>query len=294
MALAAVLSAMRSIILDAPALPSDENARRNFYREQFPGLSECEAIDLAKMQPERLTIYTRSIFSGEAGILKNYFRMTVAAIERAYQRQGRLLKLRDFVQAMHKVFPWKTKTTEGLVESFERFLAHPASELGDQRELIRELAAFERQVFFARRLPLNEYEPGQGLRIDELRTRTVGDLLTLHWKLPTTTALGAFHWDIPSAQAAYKQSGNLPEMIDEREVRIIFSRDHENYVHWTQVPESVRLYLSSVERKDDSLGSLAEAFVTSCPTHSDEAKMFSDFLKLVETLLATGAIVLPR
>jgi hypothetical protein len=292
MALAAVLSAMRSIILDAPKLPVDETARRSFYREQFPELSDFEVADLAKMQPNRLAIYTRSIFTGEAGILKNFFRMTIAVIERAQQRRSQPLKLRDAVQRMHSLFPWKTKTTEGLVESFERFLAHEAFELGEQRELIREIAAFERHIFYARRLPWDERSPDTHFRIERLHSLTVGEVLSMNYALPTTTSFGTFHWDIPAAHAAFKRDGVLPEQLEARALHLVFSRDSAHYIHWTKVPESVFAHLSSGDDTNRALGDLAETFVASYPAGSDEAQMFSDFLKLIDTLVSSGAIVL--
>src|SRR5690606_16960159 len=72
MALHAVLSAVRQILLDFDTLPASAHARMSLYRERFKDLSTEEVEDLARIPSEKLAIYQETIFVGESNILRNH------------------------------------------------------------------------------------------------------------------------------------------------------------------------------------------------------------------------------
>jgi len=291
MALAAVLSAMRTIILDAPSLPDTEGARRVSFRALFPVLSAEEIEDLAKISPDRFRIYTRSIFNGESGLIERYYALTCAMLGRTWEENhSESFSVRDLMRALHAKRPWKTATTEGLVENFGEYLKDLSSQLGKSQEQIIEAARFEREVFYARR---GADETTLALTREELAALTVGQVLNLTWSMPATSAWHSFNYDIAAAYTYFNaHSSALPSMIAEREHFLIFGRDVTNTVRWREISKEVFQYFEEQKSRSGSLGELAEHFVGVLPAGMPEEQSFVLFLEFVVDLVESGIISL--
>ena len=91
MALAAILSAFRQLVLDGIELPPTQDERAALYSKKFQGLSPEEIEDLSKMDPARLKVYTSSVFMAEGGILSTAFPLTLAILRRSWPGSAGLL-----------------------------------------------------------------------------------------------------------------------------------------------------------------------------------------------------------
>lgn len=295
MALAAVLSAMRTLILDAPELPEAESDRLRTFRSMFPDLSEEERVDLAKMRPARLGVYTRSIFIGEADLISTYQSMAVALLARSYRQQERRFGLVEFMRLVHKHHPWKTATTEGLIENFALALADSAIEVGPERQLAIDAARFERGLFYARRLPAGSHHPRESLELADLGEMTVGEILQLRWWPPQSTRLDVFSHDWGKAYRLFRQNDKrLPEVIDERALRVAFGRDRENTPRWQEVPPTLFQYLQGNLGSGGDLHGFAQSVLEDLAPQISEEEGFRAFLDYLRLLLDCGVMVVPR
>lgn len=293
MALAAVLSAMRTIILDAPQLPETEEARRISFHALFPQLSEHEVEDLAKISPQRFSIYTRSIFNSEADLIAHYHAFTCALIERAWQKKRReSLLLRDFVRMMHAKRPWKTSTTEGLLEAFGQFLEDRAADFGEYRQHILEAAAFERHLFYARRRVDSSPKGPSPIDRKRLAALTVGEVLNLSWHIPSTTSFQQFASDIPAAYSYFQShQGTPPAIIAQHKLFMMFGRDNRHVVRWREIPEPLYRYFTKASHGQGTLDAVAELFVETLPPGLSEQEGFVQFINFGLDLIEAGLIV---
>ncbi|MBN8548798.1 MAG: hypothetical protein J0M12_05750 [Deltaproteobacteria bacterium] len=293
MALAAMLSAMRTIILESPTLPESEEARRLTYHVLFPDLSSPEVEDLAKIPPQRFHIYTRSIFSGEADLISHYHAMTCALIERAMQKRSKqAFSMRDFVRTMHTTHPWKSSTTEGLLESFARYLQDKASEFGEFSRRILESAQFEHHLFVARRHPDNDHKPSASVDRNKLAKLTVGEVLELDWHIPATTSFQQFTFDIPAAYSYFHtHKGVLPPTIVQKHMYVMFGRDARHTVRWKEIPEELFTYFTKQSHGADRLDGVAARFVESLPPGLSEQESFAQFINFGVDLIEAGLVV---
>lgn len=296
MALAAVLSAIRTIILDVPDIPAGEQDRRVSYRVLFPELSVEEVEDLAKIPPQKLFIYTRSIFNGESDLIAHHHPFTCALVERAWQKHRRgEFKLRNLVRAVHAKHPWKTKWTEGLIESFGRYLADSASEFGDLRNQITEAAAFERHIFYARRCADAAAKGGVTVDRKRLASLTVGEVLSLGWYIPATTTFQTFTYDVPAAYAYFQShQGRLPNLIAQRKAFLMFGRDGRHAARWREIPEQLFSYFSKESRGEGTLDAVAERFVQTLPPGLSEQESFVQFITFGVDLIEAGLVVVNK
>ncbi len=294
MALAAVLSAMRSLILDAPPLPANQGDRIVALREMFPSLSQDEVEDLSKMEPARLQIYTTSIFNGESDLLGSCYKATVALLSRSLETREKNLNLLSFVQSLHHFHPWKTATTEGLVENFARGLADPRIEVGPLRRELVECSRFERHLFYARRTRSIDCDPKGSLQLGDLAELTVGEILELRWRMPQTVFFDTFAFDLGRFLAAFRRDGSLPAVLDEREVEIVFSRDRENMVRWREFEPALFAYFQRCGTTGGVLADMAGAVLNDLPESTPEDEGFRKFLEALRSAIECGVIVLPK
>jgi hypothetical protein len=291
MALAEMLSALRTIILDVPELPASQSERVKSFRGLFPALSNEEIEDLSHLPPERLQIYTRSIFSGERSLLLNNFKLTFAFMSREAAGGAALFASAELAREVHRQFPWKTSTTPGLIESFMNFLTgYPFSSI-EERETALDIATFEKSLFFIRRSEANLTPAGPTK--SDLSERTVGEILEIPLSLPANSMVQKSSCDLAAlSQSFTTHNGRLPEDVVRRPCWFALGRDHQHRTRWLEIPESVFHFLSENFARTATLGDLAGAFVESLDSGIPEKRAFGLFLDFACALAECGAISL--
>lgn len=291
MALASLLSAMRTLILDAPEVPEEQIERVRHYRSVFPELSHAEVDDLAKIAPAKFKIYTTSIFNGETDLIRNNFKVSCSLLEEIAADAGRPFALKPFVRLMHKFYPWKSWTTAALIENFLRFLNHPAAELGSWKDAAVEMASFEQQIFLARRKQTTAHDSEKCLSIPQIAAVTVGQLLETGWVLHETTSIQEYQHNVPELYERF----SLTKACSLAEVRrapcsIMVYREPSNTVGWTTIPKYVGEIFKA--KRQGTVAEVAEAFVASANAASEEAELFAQFSVFLDDLLRRRTVQL--
>lgn len=295
MALADVLSAMREIILDAPILPADEAARQHFYRSAFPRLSGAEIEDLAKVPERQWRTYTSSIFAGERNILRRYFEVTFALLERAWPRiSPEPFNAFELVRAMHRVRPWKDRAVSALADCFAGYLASDRPDIAAACPAALDMARLEIQAVYLRHAADDEFAPRDSLTPPDLNERTVAAVLELDMYIPSLVKVERFSCDAPALRREYYRSGEkLPDVIPAAASVAVAGRNANGFTRWTSVEPAVGAFFDTVPRTTRTpLGGLAEAFVAALPAELSDTEMFTRFLDRCGELIAGGALIL--
>jgi hypothetical protein len=292
--LAETLSALRQLILDDIELPPEHAARRALYGSLFPKLDGETLDDLARMEPQRLGVYTRSIFSGERGLLTSHFPLTVAVLQRfAEETTGKKLDLYEFVRGLHSRFPWNGNSTDSFAKNFaadtaERFFR------GEVPLEARECSRFELARLRAARSedsPLFQFPKPDPEAISRL---TVDELLDTKAGVPSGVRFELFEIDAAALYDEFREAEKtLPAgPIERHDTAIVISRSRSFSLFATALSRPVYDFLSRVPADElFALEELAEAFAGE-EAAADENRLFREFFQLVALLESRGAIVL--
>lgn len=293
MALADVLSAMRSIILDTPALSSDELERRSQYRALFSGLSDHELIDLAKIDPSKFTIYTTSIFIGERNLLRDNFPLTIKLLERSWPVEfGGAFDLFQFVKELHRRRPWRSTDTVVLGENFRLCITEDLTALRRHEPALPDAALFELRIREIKKWPDDPIEARDSLTPGDLATRTVDGLVALEYVIPSCVRFEMFSYDLRTARRAVVNGEAPAETFKEQESALAGARDRDQYVTWLSLaPEIHDLLAAQPRAAKQPLYAVAECLADKNPALS-EHDLFEKFLELTVALINNGVIVL--
>ncbi|MBX7142864.1 MAG: hypothetical protein K1X79_00260 [Oligoflexia bacterium] len=291
MALAAVLSALRTLILDLSELPADEPGRRSLYTHIFPDLSAAEVEDLAKIPPHRLNIYSTSIFTGEGKLLEAKLPMTWEALRKywdgSFHEQA---TYQQVARRVHALRPWRSSATEDLVEGLRAFIAEDMPLSSSKRDQLLALADFELDRFYAARLSSNILN-GQ-LSPDDLTSLTVSDLLALRCYVPSTTRISHFEFDVLAARAAFRAEKDFLPLMPVRQC-VATSRADDNSVFSMTIPTPTFELLNSVTAGSYlTVEELAATYLSTIPEVRDEAQQFQKFLGFLITLMKDRVLCL--
>ena len=294
MALAGVLSALRTFILDENNFPSTVSERIESYRSRFPGLSSDEVEDLAAIPPEKIKIYTTSIFSSQRKVLRNKFPMTFGYIERYYQNDLKQpFRATIFMRDQHKHRPWRSNYTVELVDNFCAYLSEDRQDLKLAIPWLEDVVAFEKSASRIHRASDDTYTIRQSLTASGLTNLTVGDFLSLDFFIPHFNHFARFKFDIPRVFHNFvRENRTIPkEMPLQRETFAAAGRNRYLNARWTRLSESEFDYLSKIPKSERiPISDFADAFVTW--SDDDETVGFQKFFGLVARLNEIGGIIL--
>jgi hypothetical protein len=295
MALAAVLSAMKELILDAPALPEEQSVREKYIKKSFPDLKDTEAEDLAKIPPAKFKIYTNSIFSSERDLIQTNFGMTIEYLKKYWKEEARgEFNLFQIIKELHKKRPWKSTHTVDLGRNFVDFVKNDLKRIQKKAPFINELAEMELLLRIVRRSSDDEIMPKHSLTGADISAKTVEEILNLSYIIPTCVEFTVFNYSLIEARSAFVDSDkkDLPKKIKPRKEFCSLSRNFEALQRWTEYDENFYDILSTHERqKPQPLSVLAEKFLEKSDDSRSEEDLFKEFIEVVYRCIKTGVLI---
>lgn len=290
MALQAVLSVFRQLILDGIDLPPTAAQREVLFRERFTELSDAEIEDLAKMEPSQLGIYTNSVFSAEGSILKNAFPLTLAVLEDAWPEDWGGYSTRTLARRIHKAAPWRGIHSMTLGESLRSFVGRECGRISAHAPWLLEAAQLEQTMLEIRRAPNEPVAPQSEAEIEQLAGLTVGELLALNAYVPALLREVQLTYDLLSVRRAVTEGEKLfaPNHLPQR---LLGARPHDYGVLFVAVPDQVSLLMLESRGRDLPLLQIAEAFQASVAVQeASEDEAFRAFYSTLRALVAAGAL----
>lgn len=206
MALADFLSAIRVLIMDGPALPSDAAERRTVLADRFPQLNASEISDLAALPPNRLHVYSDLVAGGERSMLRWAFPMTFAAIQAIDASADPLNLVRD----LHRHRTWHSASSRELARIFQAYLIENRRDLIEKWPGLADLAYYERtdlEVFYAADVP---HAPWNSDEESRLRALSVEALLNQRVFRPPYAAVREFSFDVLTIVDQWRTNQSLP------------------------------------------------------------------------------------
>ena len=278
MALASVLSALRTFILDAPELPSEQSAREVWLTRNIAGITAEEARDLAKIPPAKIRVYTESIFTAQSKIMKGYFPRTFAILESEWQAfRGERFSAMGLLMEMHKVSPWHSTKTLDLAANLTKFIENHLSDIGQRRPEIRSWMRREELNLKIRKGGDDAVSPRCWLKSDDLAGLSVEALLETRCFVPL------------NAQFTQFSPGTI--QLGAREEFAVGSRDRRYRVRWTPLDRPVWDYVSGLTRGAwNTVGNLAQVYVENAGAEGEEE--FKRFIAMLAQLVDNGAVAL--
>lgn len=294
MALHAVQSAMKTLIVGGIDLPDSATSREKVYRELFPELSSVEVQDLAAIPPQRLKIYTDSIFAAQSGILQRNFPCSVEMVKRMWPADlyGSFSPYR-LAQEVHRCAPWRGIHSDSLGESLLAFLASTsfAPALGNSGVL--DMATFELASLRIRKSPSNGFVPQLREAFEAAVEKTsVADLLLCSLTASPILHVLSLSFDVIECRKALRESGEPPG-YQTRMHTLVGARPVDYGSAWHEVPALVGELFEKVVQGDGErkvpVAALAEAFLPSL-VGKDEAATFREFMTHLSQLVEIGAL----
>ncbi len=289
MALADVLTAVRVLLQDGRKVASEQAEREEQYKGWFPKLSSAEIEDLAKIPPEQLDIYTSTIFTGEASIFRNHFKITLQYLERFWPPERGPLKLVPFVQRVHKRTPWKSYRTQELVNNICAYLQNEMPDLLARFPFVGQLAELEASTVRLKRM---DEAAGKTttLTLKEYAQLSVEDLLEHSLALNNVTTFKRWDYNLAALHEGFHyQERALPDKLEKIESFCLGSRNSEQAIFWTSLPGAVYEFLEKL-KAPAPLWQLAQIFTESQP-EQDETELFQAFSNLLVQLMQRGAVI---
>ena len=290
MSLQHVLSAVRELMLSAdkelPSLPAE---REELYSRWFPNLNSAELEDLAKIQPDRLGIYRKTIFNGEGSTLSLHLPMTLTRLKQHGHFPAALAR------ELHKKFPWKSNKSIDLLRGFKEFLRSELAPVVALSPEILDLCEIETLSLLIRRAPDDLVEAVRAKNPEILESLTVAQLLETKFIIPRHVCFAEFSFDVVGAHKHYRENKKtLPEIIERRQCFGVGARNASQYVRWINVPEAIWKCLQNAQAAaSQPLGELAEIIVESeCPDKSEQ-EAFIFFASILAAYINSGLVVIP-
>ena len=288
MALHAVLSAFRQLVLDGMDLPRSQAERATLYRNRFPQLSTEELEDLSKIEPDRIGVYTTSVFTAEGSILKSAFPLTLSLIEGWWPAASGSFSPRALAQAVHAVAPWRGIHSMSLGECLARYVDACCSDLQEQKPWLRDAVRLEQATLEIRKAPTEPTQPQDATVLERCAEMKVEELLQLSAYIPTLLHHLNVSYDIMPARRAAVEGDPLRD-CEKRDRSLVGARPHDYGVLWVDVPEEIAQLLVASRGSTISLGCVADAFPSS---DEGEEATFRAFYALIGELVSSGALTI--
>lgn len=283
MALNDFLRATGELITRLQEVPTDVNKRLEYLREKFPTLTQEEQSDLAALPLDKLSLYTRSIFSIEASILRNRLRRTIREIERCWKdRRSEPFNLRGLARTMKSNYPWRGYETLGLLESFHDFLTAELSDFVSVAPWLPDLCTYEIALYHVRRSVKEDADISQSLQISDIEQLTVKELLELSVIIPKRVTPLALH-----VNALDKDDGS--STLSKTRFALV-ARDKQFSVQTLEVTELIfDFFVESERQRPFALGELVQ-IVLHDPSE-EPITQFNKFYKVFRDLLEAGCLI---
>lgn len=298
MALPAVLSAMREIILDEPKLPADAGERRALYSHIFPNLTSDELEDLSKIAPQGFQVYSNSIYVGEKNLIANNFPISIAVLKNHWSTiTSQPFSLLSFMKELHKSKPWRSTTTMALCRNFSDYLHEAYPTLFESAPYLSDLLHLELCTRKIKKLPDDSKPPRASLPAKLLTAVTVGDLMESQFSIPTPNTFCKFAHDVITAREAFINSGGVfPDSVEAVGTTAALSRNERGYARWSRLSDQLYTFFVSQPRLTTlPVESRAEIIVEEKGIGSDsEEALLSLFLISLAVLVENGVILLHR
>ncbi len=291
MPLAALLSAIRRLVLDRLPIPEAFDERKVFFRGSFPELTAEEIADLAKIDPERLRIYTQTIFTGERSVLRNHFPITFSLLRARFDPD---LDTFEFTRDLHAARPWKSHLTIGLTTNFVEYLRLDRPDILDRIPELGDVAELERLTVDISRAEDSTNSFGTLLEIDQLSAMTVGALMECPAIFPSYVRVHDFEYDVLAFRHLFIQNGGeLPEVLcEQRRTFAVGGRSRALSVKWQAVSEPVFEFIGAQNSDEEfTLAELADAVIAGEIENQDEAELFKIFVRLLQALIKDGVLL---
>lgn len=293
MPLADVLSAMRQIILEPPRLPEDAEARTESIKKLFPALTVEEAIDLAKIDPERFMVYTKSIFIGEGNILENHFPMTFALLRWHWpvvfpQEFSKYQLIKD----LNTRYPWKAKDVPTFARNFLHYLENDMRGMRYACPELLDIARLEMCNLEMKRH--SEERPADEKPLsDAILSLTVDEVLNLAWRRPACSKALKTEFDVLETYFFFHDNNRtLPKSTEKNKMFGLGGRNMECMPRWLKVGQKMfEAFEASVDGAARPLTVLAEKFLEDGAEGASEEQLFVEFLGMIVELAKAGAIV---
>jgi hypothetical protein len=294
MALHAVQVAMKTLIVGGIDIPESVVSREELYRDLFPNLSTEELIDLASIPPQRLQIYTDSIFAVQSGILQRNFPCSVEMITRAWPADlfGRFSPYR-LAQEVHKCAAWRGLHSDSLGESLIAFLTSTRMGSSIGGSVILDMAAFELASLRIRKAPSHGFVPQSRQAFQDVVEKTsVADLLARSLVISPTLQVLPLSFDVVEGAKVFRKGGE-PVECKKKSHTVVGARPIDYGSEWHEVPALVGNLLREVAQNASSrevtVAALAEALLPAL-VGDDDAVLFREFMVHLVRLVEIGAV----
>ncbi len=288
MPLADVLSALREIILEDCALvPELEKDRFRSFSKKFPKLSAPELEDLVAISPQQFSIYTSTIFAGEASILLRHLPVSLGVISNSWQ--GSKYSAVELLKRVHKSSPWGSAKVEDLVTSLKIYLKQDGRILGEC-PFLWDLIEFERLSLLTRRSRDDEFSSKPYYDIFELNKLRLDSLLEKDFFKPQNVQTLQVSWDVVEYTRSFYRKNHFPlEVPSKRKSFNVISRNAENKVCSVEVPEYLQNFYSGIESaKAVEIRKLAELVHEESQVSEEDSLRI--FVSIFSSLIDVGAI----
>jgi hypothetical protein len=262
-------------------------------------MCEEEVIDLARIRPEQLRIYTSTIFSGERTLLNNLFPLVFGRLDQAWiSKTGESLDKLELVRDVHDSFPWKGSDTRELVSSFVQYVIGQRNDWYQEAPDLRDIVILELKSFEIARVPDGMWSLASRPDLDSLNQLTVNELMELHFVVPASARFATFEYDVLSLRSVYNASLRIPKRGAVKESVYAFGgRSSKQHVVWLKLKRSIYDYLRGLGIEEPrSLRELAQVVINSYSEilNEDDRYQFQLFGQELERMLAAGVIAIPQ
>ena len=299
MGLESFLSAFKQLILENETLPENTEDRKAYYKNKFPLLNDLEIEDLAKLPPNKLRIYTGTIFRGEVVVLEKRLPLTFSALR---QQASKIINLKKFdpfsllIEAQKK-YPWRSNATKDLVQAFIRYVSDI---LAPQTELlwIADLAKLEGMIAEVKRSPQPHLTSQVNLRAqNEL---LVQDFLKIRLRIQNEVQVLSSNFDLNEIRdAVANNQTEISPAAEDTAIHYLVSRNAKLFPRVTIISEQEKMLIEKLKQSETSseIETFIEARLSLPPSDQplSTAKLealFAESVQRIITLEKAGALIL--
>ena len=168
-----------------------------------------EREDLAKIPPERLKLYTTSIFAGERNVLKGKFPISFKLLERAHLQQGKRFDALEFVRGVHQRRPWQSDKVGDLAANFASFLLDDSQGLLEEIPGFRDMVELEFASFGVPRALSDSVTPAHGVDLAGESALSLDKILEMSGFVPSYVQGRNFQYNVTEVYRRYKGDREL-------------------------------------------------------------------------------------
>ena len=294
MSLALTLSALRELIMDVREYPQSEAERFAWLSSRHPALSIEERQDLARIPPERLRLYTESIFASERSLLRRKFPLSFALLKQLSTAEGVPLDFYELARDLHSFRPWGSSSVPELARNFADFIRSKYSRYIEQEPLLGDALTLELACMVVARSPNGAFAAHQSANLSGVSELKLDTVLLAQCYIPEFVKLEQFGSDVISLFEDHRREETiaLPPTYRHKMVFGVCSRDRSYRLHWCNVAPAMFGALSKMPRGEFFiLAELAQEFLGRTPNPHDEIAVAAQFLRGVLELHSKGALL---